>query len=215
MTVKQLGNETTTVYADGPEFVMERIFDAPRELVWQALTDPERIPRWWGKRHTTMTVEEMDVRVGGKWRWVAHTPDGDAPFSGEYLEIEPPRKLVNTEMFDVPPYNEGEPAIVTQVLEALDGKTKLTARSRFPTAEGSRARSRRAWSAERSRAGTAWRRRHSAADPIGIHARTPVGDSRRASFCPVQLRAANGGALWKLLWITWWTDPLRKRSKGA
>ena len=65
MTVKQLGNETTTVYADGAEFVMERLFDAPRELVWKALTEAERIPRWWGKRHTTMTVEEMDVRVGG------------------------------------------------------------------------------------------------------------------------------------------------------
>ena len=93
MTVNQLGNETTTVFAEGAEFVMERVFDAPRELVWQALTDPERIPRWWGKRHTTMTVEEMDVRVGGRWRWVAHTPDGDAPFSGEYLEIEPPGRL--------------------------------------------------------------------------------------------------------------------------
>ena len=96
---------------------MERVFDAPRELVWKALTEAERIPRWWGKRHT-MTVEEMDVRVGGRWRWVAHTPDGDAPFSGEYLEIDPPGRLVNTEMFDVPPYNEGEPAIVTQTLES-------------------------------------------------------------------------------------------------
>ena len=135
MTVNQLGNETTTVYADGAEFVMERIFDAPRELVWQALTDPERIPRWWGKRDTSMTVAEMDVRVGGRWRWIAHTPDGEAPFSGEYLEIDPPSRLVNTEMFDVPPFNEGEPAIVTQTLEDVDGKTKLTAISRFPTAE--------------------------------------------------------------------------------
>jgi len=135
MTVNQLGNETTTVYADGAEFVMERVFEAPRELVWRALTDPERIPRWWGKREHTMTVEEMDVRVGGRWRWVAHTPDGDAPFSGEYLEIEAPGRLVNTEMFDVPPYNEGEPAIVIQTLEDIDGRTKLTSRSRFPSAE--------------------------------------------------------------------------------
>ena len=50
MAVQQLGNETTTVYADGAEFVMERIFDAPREFVWKALTEPERIPRWWGLR---------------------------------------------------------------------------------------------------------------------------------------------------------------------
>jgi uncharacterized protein YndB with AHSA1/START domain len=135
MTVKQLGNETTTVYADGAEFVMERTFDAPRELVWQALTDPERIPRWWGKREHSMTVAEMDVRVGGRWRWIAQTPDGDAPFSGEYLEVEPPSRLVNTEMFDVPPFNEGEPAIVTQTLEEVGGGTKLTSHSRFPSAE--------------------------------------------------------------------------------
>ena len=135
MTVKQLGNETTTVYAEGAEFVMERVFDAPRELVWQALTDPERVPRWWGKRDHTMTVAEMEVRVGGKWRWIAHTPDGDAPFSGEYLEVDPPSRLVNTEMFDVPPFNQGEPAIVTQTLDEVDGMTKLTSRSRFPSAE--------------------------------------------------------------------------------
>ena len=66
MTVNQLGNENTTVYADGAEFVMERTFDAPRELVWQALTDPARIPQWWGPRHHTMTVDEMEVRVGGQ-----------------------------------------------------------------------------------------------------------------------------------------------------
>src|SRR5687768_9321171 len=75
MAVQQLGNETTTVYADGAEFVMERIFDAPRETVWRALTEADRIPRWWGPRKDTMTVEQMDVRVGGKWRWVAHTSD--------------------------------------------------------------------------------------------------------------------------------------------
>jgi uncharacterized protein YndB with AHSA1/START domain len=135
MTLKQLGNDTTTVYADGAEFVMERTFDAPRELVWQALTDPARIPRWWGKREHSMTVAEMDVRVGGRWRWIAHTPDGDAPFSGEYLEVEPPSRLVNTEMFDVPPFNQGEPAIVTQTLEDLGGRTRLISRSVMPSVE--------------------------------------------------------------------------------
>lgn len=136
MAVRQLGNETTTVYAAGAEFVMERIFDAPRELVWRALTEPERIPRWWGPRHTTMTVAEMDVRPGGRWRWIAHVPDGDdAPFSGEYLEVVPPERLVHTEIFDVEPFNAGDPAIVTITLETVDGRTKLTSRSRFPSAE--------------------------------------------------------------------------------
>jgi uncharacterized protein YndB with AHSA1/START domain len=135
MAVKQLGNETTTVYADGAEFVMERVFDAPREMVWKALTEPERIPRWWGPRTTTMTVEEMDVRPGGTWRWVSHSPEGDAPFKGEYLEVVPPERLVHTEVFDVEPFNSGGPAVVTLTLDALDGRTKLTSRSRFPSAE--------------------------------------------------------------------------------
>jgi uncharacterized protein YndB with AHSA1/START domain len=135
MAVQQLGNDTTTVYADGAEFVMERIFDAPRETVWKALTEAERIPRRWGPREDTMTVEQMDVRVGGTWRWVAHTSDGDAPFTGEYLEVVPPERLVNTEMFDVEPFNSGEPAIVTQTLEDLGGRTKLISRSVFPSAE--------------------------------------------------------------------------------
>ena len=135
MAVQQLGNDTTTVFADGAEFVMERIFDAPRELVWKALTEPERIPRWWGPGNTPMTVERMDVRVGGTWRWVAHTADGDAPFTGEYLEIVPPERLVNTEIFDVEPFNAGGAAIVTQTLEDIGGRTRLVSRSRFPSAE--------------------------------------------------------------------------------
>lgn len=135
MAVQQLGNETTTVYADGAELVMERTFEAPRELVWKALTEAERIPRWWGPRKTSMTVEEMDVRVGGRWRWVAHSDDGDAPFKGEYLEVDPPNRLVNTEIFDVEPFNALAPAIVTQTLEDVGGKTKLVSRSVFPSAE--------------------------------------------------------------------------------
>ena len=135
MAVQQLGNETTTVYADGVELVMERTFEAPRELVWKALTEAERIPRWWGPRKTSMTVEEMDVRVGGRWRWVAHSDDGDAPVTGEYLEVDPPNRLVNTEIFDVEPFNALAPAIVTQTLEDLGGKTKLVSRSVFPSAE--------------------------------------------------------------------------------
>ena len=136
MPMTQLGNETTTVTAEGAEYVMERVFDAPRELVWAALTEPDRIPRWWGQRQDSMTVEQMDVRVGGRWRWVAHSSQGDAPFTGEYLEIDPPAKLVNTEQFDVEPFNQGDPAIVTQTLEDLgDGRTRLVSRSVFPNEE--------------------------------------------------------------------------------
>jgi uncharacterized protein YndB with AHSA1/START domain len=136
MPVTQLGNETTTVYADGADFVMERVFAAPRELVWKAITEPQHIPNWWGPRDVPMTVEAMDFRVGGRWRWIAQSADGDAPFTGEYLEIDPPKRIVHTEMFDVEPFNQGEPALVTVTLEEVDGGTKLRSSSRFPSAEG-------------------------------------------------------------------------------
>jgi uncharacterized protein YndB with AHSA1/START domain len=59
---------TTTIYSEGGDLTFERTFDAPRDLVWRAFTDPELIPRWWGKHGTTTTVVEMDVRPGGRWR---------------------------------------------------------------------------------------------------------------------------------------------------
>ena len=91
MAVQQLGNDRTTAYADGLDFVMERVFDAPRDLVWAVITDPERITRWWGPHGYTTTVEEMDVHPGGRWRYINHTTGGeDVAFKGEYLEVEAP-----------------------------------------------------------------------------------------------------------------------------
>lgn len=135
MTVQHLGNERTTAYVDGDELVMERIFDAPRELVWKVMNDPERVTNWWGPHGYTTTVDEMDFRVGGHWRWINHTTGGEnAPFKGEYLEIVPPERIVQTQIFDVPGFDD-RAAINTMVLEDLGGRTKLTARSRFPSVE--------------------------------------------------------------------------------
>ena len=135
MPVTQLGNETTTVYADGADFVMERVFAAPRELVWRALTEAEHVPNWWGPRDIPMTVAAMDVKPGGTWRWIGHSSDGEVPFTGEYLEVVPPERLVHTEVFDVEPFNQGDPAIVTITLEEVAGGTKLRSSSRFPSVE--------------------------------------------------------------------------------
>ena len=137
MAVQQLGNERTKAYTDGPDLVMERVFDAPRELVWTVMNDPAQVTNWWGPRGHSATVEAMDLRVGGTWRWVGHTPDGrDVPFTGEYLEVDPPSRLVYTEIFDVPPFNEpGSAAINTITYEDLGGRTKVVARSRFPSVE--------------------------------------------------------------------------------
>ena len=118
--------ETTTIYSDGGDLVFERTFDAPRAQVWKAFMDPEIVPRWWGKHGTTTTVTEMDVRPGGRWRYVSSAPDReDVVFYGEYLEITPLDGFRWTFMFDVDGYGpQGGPE--TFRFEALEGRTKVT-----------------------------------------------------------------------------------------
>jgi len=117
---------TTTIYSEGGDLVFERTFDAPRELVWKAFTDPERIPRWWGPKGSTTTVAEMDVRPGGKWRYESSAPHrDDVAFYGEYLEVTPPEGFKWTFMFDVGGVGpQGGPE--TFRFEDVDGKTKVT-----------------------------------------------------------------------------------------
>ena len=118
--------DTTAIYSEGGDLVFERTFDAPRERVWQAFTDPDQVPHWWGQRHTTTTVEEMDVRPGGKWRYVSRAPDREeVAFYGEYLEVDPPKGFKWTFMFDVEGVGPmGGPETFT--FEEIDGKTKVT-----------------------------------------------------------------------------------------
>lgn len=86
---------TCTIRSDR-ELVMTRVFHAPRERIFQASTDPRAIPRWRGPRVVTTIVETMDVRPGGAWRFVRRAADGNAyAFFGEYLEVEPPERLVS------------------------------------------------------------------------------------------------------------------------
>jgi uncharacterized protein YndB with AHSA1/START domain len=126
---------STTIYSEGGELVFERTFDAPRDLVWKAFTDPELIPRWWGPHGTTTTVAEMDVRVGGAWRYVSRGPDReDVTFYGEYLEIDPPEGYTWTFMFDVEGVGPmGGPE--TYCFDEVDGKTKVTATSHMGSVE--------------------------------------------------------------------------------
>jgi uncharacterized protein YndB with AHSA1/START domain len=75
--------------------VIERLLDAPRELVWRAWTDPAQIVQWWGPTGFTTTIEQMDVRSGGIWKFVMHGPDGtDYPNCSEFVEVVPPEHLV-------------------------------------------------------------------------------------------------------------------------
>jgi uncharacterized protein YndB with AHSA1/START domain len=133
MAIERFRNDTTTVYSEDADLVWERTFDAPRELVWQAFMDPERIPRWWGPHGSTATVVEMDVRPGGRWRYISRAPDReDVPFMGEYLEVEPPARFRWTFIVDIDGMRE-HIGVETFSFEDVDGKTKLTSRSHFPT----------------------------------------------------------------------------------
>ena len=135
MATRQLGNDRTSVTTQGLEIVFERVFDAPRDLVWTVMTDPARITNWWGPRGYTTTVEEMDVRPGGRWRFINHTTGGeDVPFKGEYLEVVPGERIVRTFIVDIPGMDD-KVGLETMTLEDLGDRTKLVERSRFDTLE--------------------------------------------------------------------------------
>jgi uncharacterized protein YndB with AHSA1/START domain len=110
------------------EVILRRVFNAPRNLVFQAMTQPEHVRNWWGCKAFTMTVCEMDFRVGGSWRFVQRAPDGsEHPFRGDYLEIAAPERVVQTFVYDVEGIRDF-PATETVTLVEQDGKTILTNR---------------------------------------------------------------------------------------
>ncbi len=135
MAIERFRNDTTLVFSEATDLVWERTFDAPRDLVWAAFTDPDRIPRWWGPHGTTATVVEMDVRPGGRWRFISRAPDrDDVPFMGEYLEVEAPARFKQTFIVDIDGMRE-HVGVETYTFEDVGGKTKLTSRSEFGTIE--------------------------------------------------------------------------------
>jgi len=127
--------ETTAIYQEGTDLVFERTFDAPRDRVWKAFTDPTMIPRWWGPHGTTVTVETLDVRPGGRWRFVSAAPDrADVAFYGEFLEVDPPNGFKWTFMFDLEGVGPtGGPE--THTFEDLGGRTRVTARGHMGSVE--------------------------------------------------------------------------------
>lgn len=125
---------TTTVTTPSErEIVSERVFDAPRDRVFAAYTDPELIPQWWGPRGTTTIVDQMDVRPGGAWRFVGRDPDGsETAFRGTYREVTPPERIVQTFEWEGMP---GHVVVETATFEDLGGRTRVTAQSLFHTSE--------------------------------------------------------------------------------
>ncbi len=123
----------TTFVADPKtqDIVVTREFAAPRELVFKVLTDPTLIPQWWGPRQYTTTVDKMDVRPGGQWRFVQQDGSGNEyAFHGVYHAVVPPERIVQTFEFEGA---TGHVAMETLTLEEVGGRTRMTVTSVFQT----------------------------------------------------------------------------------
>jgi uncharacterized protein YndB with AHSA1/START domain len=114
------------------EIRIERIFNAPRDYVWKAITDPSLLAQWWG-RGNKLVIEKFELQRGGHWRFVEHSDHGVHGFEGRFREVAPPERVVQTFEWDGMP---GHVAIETLTLEDLgDGRTRLVNVSLFHTAQ--------------------------------------------------------------------------------
>src|SRR5579871_6386913 len=126
-------NKTTVTAEPGKqEMTITREFDAPRELVFRAITDPELLPQWWGPRYLSTKIDKMDVRSGGQWRYIQRDEQGNEyGFHGVYHEVLAPERIIDTFEFEGLP-ETGHVALETMMLEALPGgRTRLTTQSVF------------------------------------------------------------------------------------
>ena len=129
--MKNTGTLQVTTPSDN-QIVLTRVFAAPRHLVFEAMTKPELVQRWYGPRGWSLVVCEIDLKVGGAWRYVLRGPDGaDMGMRGVFREIVPPERIVSTESFDDYP---GE-SLATVVLVEAGGQTTLTNTLLYPSRE--------------------------------------------------------------------------------
>jgi uncharacterized protein YndB with AHSA1/START domain len=130
------GTATVTLPTD-EQILITREFDAPRHLLYKAWTTPELVKRWWSGRRGSMTVAEIDLRVGGRWRYVMVADGGfEVAFHGEYLELVPDERIVTTEVYEGAP--EAFAADVPQNIisfDEADGRTTLTLLVQTPSKE--------------------------------------------------------------------------------
>lgn len=114
------------------EISIDRVFDAPRDRLWRAFTDPELIARWWG-RGNELVIERLEVERGGHWRFLEQSDGGMHGFEGRYREVTPPQRLVWTFEWDGMP---GYVAVETATFEDLgEGRTRLVTTALFHTTE--------------------------------------------------------------------------------
>jgi uncharacterized protein YndB with AHSA1/START domain len=121
------------------QILITREFDAPKHLVYEAWTTPELVRRWWNAQRGEVTTCEIDLRVGGTWRYVMVTEDGtEVGFHGEYRELVPNERIVSTEVFEGMPQTPGEPEVGTLntlTLTERDGRTTLEILVEAPSKE--------------------------------------------------------------------------------
>ena len=123
MAATSSGTAIVTLPTD-EQILITREFDAPKHLVYKAWTTPELVKRWWSGQHGEVTIAEIDLRVGGMWRYVMVANEGfEVAFHGEYREIVPNERIVSTEVFEGMPDAE---AVDTLTLTEVDGRTLLT-----------------------------------------------------------------------------------------
>jgi len=129
MTVASSGSALLTLPTD-EQILITREFDAPKHLVYKAWTTPELVKRWWNAKRGVVTLAEIDLRVGGKWRWVMIADGGfEVGFHGEYLELVPNERIVSTEIYEGLPEgvsDEEGGTVNTATFAEADGRTTLT-----------------------------------------------------------------------------------------
>jgi uncharacterized protein YndB with AHSA1/START domain len=131
------GSATVTLPQD-EQILITREFDAPRHLVYKAWTTPELIKRWWSAKRGEVTVAEIDLRVGGTWRYAMVTDDGlEVAFHGEFREIVPNERIVSTEVYEGAPQGDGQEqgTLNTATFTEQDGRTTLTILVEAPSRE--------------------------------------------------------------------------------
>jgi uncharacterized protein YndB with AHSA1/START domain len=131
------GTATVTLPTD-EQILITREFDAPKNLVYKAWTTPELVKRWWNAKRGEVTVAEIDLRVGGTWRYVMVTDDGfEVAFHGEFRELVPNERIVSTEVYEGMPQGEGpeQGTLNTATFTEADGRTTLTILVQAPSKE--------------------------------------------------------------------------------
>jgi uncharacterized protein YndB with AHSA1/START domain len=132
MATTSKATATVTLPTD-EQILITREFDAPKHLVYKAWTTPELVKQWWSGKRGAMTIAEIDLRVGGAWRYVMNAEGGfEVAFHGEYREIAPNERIVMTDVFEGMP---GPGALVTVTFTENDGRTVLSLLMELPSKE--------------------------------------------------------------------------------